>query len=220
MDKTAIETLIYRRQRLDAKYEQIKDLLSGSDKSFVELISTASGKYSKARINRLVDELVERLKDYRSYRKTFEQPFGSEMKPVTLSAKEQAFYKAYFRTMIGLALYNNDGPDGKMSPPGTWNALIERLTALPVYNETAEIYRDIICYDKIGFLNDYPSRIPHGVIYDMWSAFETVTDEYFCDHISASGKKRAFELMTKEEADLIKKDEKSPGVIESIRHKE
>ncbi len=43
MDKTAIETLIYRRQRLDAKYEQIKDLLSGSDMSFVELISTASG---------------------------------------------------------------------------------------------------------------------------------------------------------------------------------
>ncbi len=61
-NRTPIEILVYRRNRLDWKYEQIKSLLAGSDESFKETILTKSGKYSKTKVNKLVDDLIECLK--------------------------------------------------------------------------------------------------------------------------------------------------------------
>ncbi|MBR4767721.1 MAG: hypothetical protein IK088_01970, partial [Lachnospiraceae bacterium] len=215
--KAAIESLIYRGQRLDAKYEQIRNLLSGSDASFTYLIKTSSGRYSRTKIDKLIKDLVESLKEYRSYREAQKRSISAKMEPVTLKKKEQDFFEAYFHMMIGLSLYNNDGPDAKLKAPGTWSAIRERIEAIPTYKKRAKLYRDMICFENIGYLDGYPTRHLRGFFYDLSDVYERLTGEYLSDLITGTDRKEAFALMTKEEADLIKKEEKEPGTISDIR---
>lgn len=219
-NKTTIGSMIFRRQRLEAKYKQIEKLLSGSDKKYGKLIKTTAGRYSKPRIKKFVDELTEDLAEYRSYKEACGNFFWSKMKPVVLPKKERDFFEAYFRVVTGLALYNNNCPDGKLCAPGTWNAIMERIDDIPVYRERAELYRDMICSETIGFLEDYPSRIPRGIYYDLMSAYWEVTGGSLHELASKKDEKRAFELMETKEADLIKKERRSPGTIDKIRDEE
>lgn len=215
-NKTAIETLVYRRNRLDWKYEQIKSLLAGSDESFKETILTNAGRYSKVKINKLVSELTECLKEYRSYRMAGTSMFGNKlMNPVKLTKKEQSFYEAYFRMITGLALYNPNGPEGKRSASGTWNAIIERIEMSPDYQETAELYRDIICYFNITYysLGGYTFRIPEGFCYDLICAYSAVTGKLISELFTDEGKKKAFSLMTDKERKILEKEKKHPGTI-------
>ncbi|MBO4375238.1 MAG: hypothetical protein J5829_09050 [Lachnospiraceae bacterium] len=216
-NKTAIESLVYRRHRLQAKYEQIEKLVAGSDKGYTYLIRTGKGRYSEPKISRLVNELIECLVEYKSYKKAKMSPnWWVKTIPVKLNKKERDFFESYFRMLIGLALYNNNCPQGKLSHPGTWNALIERIDAIPAYNECAELCRDMICYENTVMLSDYPSRIPDGVFYDMMAACTEITGKSLYELAPASDRKRAFELMTDKEAELIKKEEKHPGTIQKM----
>ncbi len=218
--KTTIESMIFRRQRLNAKYKQIENLLSKSDRKYGSLIKTTAGKYSRARIKKFVDELIEDLTEYRSYKEASRNFFWSKMKPVVLEKKEREFFEAYFRVVTGLALYNNNCPDGKLSAPGTWDAIMERIDDIPEYSERAELYRDMICFDAIGCLKDYPARIPRGIYYDLMNAYWEVTGGSLHELASKKDEKRAFELMEKKEAELIKKDRETPGTINAIRDAE
>lgn len=220
--KQAVETLIYRRNRLDWKYEQIKKLLAGSDESFRDLIVTRTGKYSKAKIKKLVNDMIESLKEYRSYNEADRSVYGNKiMKTVTLSKEEQSFYEAFFRMMTGLALYNPNGPDAKRSAPGTWNAIIERIEWSPWYRESAEIYRDMICYFSITcyLLNNYTLRIPEGICYDIMCAYSAVTGRLITELIPDADRKHAFRLMTDREVKLLDMERKHPGTIKEIAKK-
>ena len=222
-NRTPIEILVYRRNRLDWKYEQIKSLLAGSDESFKETILTKSGKYSKTKVNKLVDDLIECLKEYRSYRVAAWSMLGNKiMKPVTLTKKEQAFYEAFFRVITGLALYNPNAPEGKRSASGTWNAIIERMEMSPDYTSPAELYRDIICYFSIsGYsLSGYTFRIPDGFCYDLMCAYYAVTGRLISELITDADRKKAYSMMTDKERKLLEKEEKQPGTIAAMARKE
>ena len=222
-NKTAIETLVYRRDRLDWKYEQIKSLLAGSDESFKEMILTNTGRYSKPKINKLVGDLIECLKEYRSYKISTWSVLGNKiMKSVSLTEKEQIFYESFFRVITGLALYNPNAPEGKRSASGTWNAIIERMEMSPGYTDPAELYRDIICYFNITYymLRDYTFRIPEGFCYDLMCAYYAVTGNYISDLMTDADHKKAFAVMTDKERKLLEKEEKHPGTIAEMARKE
>ena len=220
-DRTSIGTLLYRKQRLDDKYEQIRNLLSGSDQLFEELIRTPSGRYSKPKIQKLTDGFIGCLEDYRAYRKARFTSADAKMEAEKLNKEDRKFYEAFFHMVIGLALFNNNCPDGKLSKPGTWNAIMERIDEAFYYSDPAELYRDLICFDKIPTpLNDYPFRPPVGIWFDILCAYEAVTGDPLVDLITGEDRKKAYGVMSDAEAKLLKKEEKSPGTIEKMAERE
>ena len=203
-----IETLNYRRFRLKDKFDQIRQLLSGSDSSYVELIQTPGGKYSKPKIKKLIDGIITCLEDYRAYK--HEKP---------LSAKERTFFEAYYRLIIGISLYHPNGPDGWESDSGTWNSIIEHVEATPHYDDRAELFRDIICYYTIPNLSSVEMRIPRGIYHEIMTLYAQITGSIE-GLISESGIKAANRLMTKEERRLIRLEKENPGILSDMAEKE
>ncbi len=220
--KSDIDSLLYRKFRLEDKYDQIQRLLSGSDQRYVDLIRTSSGKYSQAKVKKLVNDLMECLVEYKSY-SIPKEDISEAFKKIELSKDERSFYEAFFHLVVGLALYNRCGSDTKMFVSGTWNSIIEHIEGFSVYNDRSEMFTDIICNNTIGNLSfshpDLPVRRARGTFYDIMSAYSELTGS-IDGLISEAGKKEAYKEMTKDERSLLRQEEKNPGTIQAMHRDE
>ncbi|MCR5267450.1 MAG: hypothetical protein K6E16_02920 [Lachnospiraceae bacterium] len=215
-NRAAIGSLLYRKQRLDEQYEELRKLVSGETAGFRGAISASNGKYSQKKIRALSVELTECLKEYRAYCRTRYAGADAKMEIVPLSKEDQSFYETFFYFMVGLSLYNNDRSDRFMSDSGTFAALLERIRMGEYYETSSEMFRDLISWwvvDEIIDDADVPFRLPEGICYELGILCSMLVDGSPLDVIPATERKQAFALMTEEEASLIRKELKTPGTI-------
>lgn len=203
-NRFTLESLQFRMQKLDEKYETIKWLLSGTKESYIDSILTEKGTISQESLNQLIDELVNCLEEYRSYKAAQQKGFGVQMEPYHLTAIEDGFYRSYLYLLLGLSLQQNSGPMTRWHTPGTWDALIERVSFPVTYKTMAEIDRDLINITELTMpLGDCPFRFPAGLFYDIFCAYGNVTGEDFIACITKQEREAAYKLMTDEEQYLI-----------------
>lgn len=203
-NRIAIESLLYRMQKLDEKYEQLKWLVSGTEGNYIDSLLTHKGNISRKALNQMIDELISCLEEYRSYKMARQKGFGVQMESYHLTDKENAFYRSYLYLLLGLTLQQNSGPMTRWCKPGTWDALIERVSYPMTYQAMAEIDRDLINMTELGApLDNCPFRIPEGLFYDILCAYTNVIGEDFIANITESEREAAYKLMTDEELYLI-----------------
>lgn len=203
-DRITIESLLYRIRKLDEKYEQLKWLVSGTEGSYIDSLLTQKGNISRKALNQMIEELISCLEDYRSYKLARQKGFGVQMEPYHLTDKESTFYRSYLYLLLGLTLQQNSGPMTRWCKPGTWDALIERVSYPMTYQAMAEIDRDLINMTELGVpLGNCPFRIPEGLFYDILCAYKDVTGKDFIANITELEREAAYKLMTDEEQYLI-----------------
>ena len=191
-----IESLLYRTGKLDAKYAELKHLVSGTGEDYTHLLKTKTGKYSSRSLNRMIDDLTDCLAEYRSYLAAVRKSHQAKMEKTVLSDDDNEFYKAYFYLMLGLATYEHTGHYTRNEKPGTWDALLERVSEPVEYSSPAELDSDLILYDLQGLP---PLRVPSGLFYDICDSYRTVSGEDFSSLLSEKEIRAAKKLMTKEE---------------------
>lgn len=203
--KLEIESLFYRMRKMDAKYYELKNLISGNGKSYEELLKTKSGKYSSKQISLMVNDLVDCLKEYRMYTDSVQRGHLAEMENINFSEEDLEFYEAYFYLMLGIATHDNSyWTLTRYCVPGTWGALLERVDEEMEYVSEAEIDADLLVFSLPGL----DQRIPAGFFTDMYMAYESVTDENLTDLLSEEARKAACKLLTKQEISYLKNPQK------------
>ena len=192
----------YRYRKLNDKFKEMEWLLSGTGESYRTLIQNPDGRFSKTKIDRMIDEFMECLSEYRT-RYDFERLENPDRDhPPVFSKKEEGFYRSFFYLVIGLALHNNsNGPIEKMCVPGTWDAMMERLYYPVRYRTTDELNKILLIYEELplGIAPDSVDEyFPDGIILDIRDAYATVMDEGLSDTFTAEEIKRAKNLMPQE----------------------
>lgn len=212
--KTEIETLVYRKKKLDAKYKAIKNLVSGSRRSYLNDIATKTGNISKKKLEEMTDGIICGIRDYRAYGKYLEGEFKKDLEGLELSLKDRDFYTAYIYLILGFATYDNTGFYTRYGTPGTWDAVFDRLKEDVGYTGLHEIDRDMLLYDlynesgsEAGIAISW-NHIPDGIFYDMACAFKDITGSSWKDIITNSDRKKAESCMSDEEAYYISHPDK------------
>lgn len=200
-----IESLLYRTEKLEAKYAEIRHLVSGTGEDYTHLLKTKTGRYSSKAVNRMVNDLIECLAGYRSYNKAVRKSHRAKMEKITLSDEDRRFYEAYFYLMLGLATYDNTGFHTRYYKPGTWDALLDRVSEPVEYLSQAELDADLILFD-IEALEKL--RIPCGLFVDICTAYNDIMDDDFSSLLSDKERRAAYKLMTKEELHYAKNPDK------------
>lgn len=196
-----IESLIYRTEKLEEKYAEIRHLVSGTGEDYTHLLRTKTGKYSSKSVNHLINDLIGCLAEYRSYMEAVRNGHKAKMVKYTISDGDKKFYEAYFYLMLGLATYDNSGFYTRYHKPGTWDALLDRVSEPVEYQSQAELDADLILFD-IEALEKL--RIPSGLFTDICNAYNNITDDDFSSLLSDKERKAAYKLMTKEELHYAK----------------
>ena len=217
--KAFISSIMYRKRRLNSKYDELRWLVSGTGTDFVRLLLTPKGKFSKSEINKMVAELTDCLEEYKSYRLASAKGAGAKMEKNCMSEDERTFYYSFFYVIIGMALNNEDGqPGGWFSKAGTWDAILERIESCELYRDESKLYRDIInhfaIYDVVG--DDIPLRFPEGAYGSMYAIHNYLSDKPIIDLIPEAEAKKAYKLMENKEVALVKKALKDPSIIEKM----
>lgn len=200
-----IESLLYRSEKLDGKYTEIRHLISGTGEDYTHLLKTRTGKYSSISVSRMVDDLTGCLAEYRSYEAAVRKSHQAKMEKMILSDEDRKFYEAFFYLMLGLATYDNTGFYTRCCRPGTWDALLDRINEPVEYASNAELDSDLILFDIQGL---EPLRVPSGIFVDICNAFVQVTGKDFSSLLSGKERKAAFKHMTKEEIRYAEDPEK------------
>ena len=218
-EKSYIASLMYRKRRLNRKYEEIRWLISGTGTDYTGLLLTPKGRFSKAGINKMVGELTDCLDEYKSYRMAAARGAGAKMEKNCLAENERSFYDSFFYVVIGMAMNNDDGqPGGWFSKAGTWDAILERIESCEIYRDESKLYRDIIShyaiYDVVG--DDIPLRFPEGIYGGLYSIYSYLSDRPIIDLIPEAETKKAYKLMEDKEAALVKKAIKDSSIIERM----
>ena len=212
--KSEIETLVYRKKKLDAKYKAIKDLVSGTRRSYLNDIETGKGNISKKKLDEVINGIIYGIRDYRAYGKYLEGQFKKDLEGFEISPKDKEFYEAYIYLILGFATYDNTGFYTRYGTPGTWDAVFDRLKENVGYTGVHEIDRDILLYDlynesgsEAGIAISW-NHIPDGIFYDMACAFKDITGSSWKDIITNSDRKKAKSCMSDEEAYYISHPDK------------
>lgn len=219
-NRADIEALLYRMQKLDEKYEELKRLVSGTGGSYRELIATKKGDVSGRALNRLIEELVHGLEEFRSYKAAQQKGFGVQMEPYRLTAEEGSFYRSYLYLLLGLSLQRSSSPMARRSRPGTWDALIECAGCPAMYRTMAEIDRDLISMTELGACFSYLSRVPGGIFHDVVCAYWDVLGEDFTGNIIRTEREAACRLMTGEEQYWVTHSEERERQVREEREAE
>jgi len=191
-----IESLLYRTEKLEEKCAEIRHLVSGTGEDYTHLLRTKTGRFSSKSVNRLVNDLIGCLAEYRSYMEAVRKGHQARMEKMSLSDEDKEFYEAYFYLMLGLATYDNTGFYTRYYKPGTWDALLDRVSEPVEYASQAELDADLILFD-IEALDKL--RIPAGLFTDICNAFSNITGDDFSSLLSDKERRAAYRLMTKEE---------------------
>ena len=207
--KSEIETLVYRKKKLDAKYKAIKDLVSGTGRSYLDDIATKTGNISKKKLEEMTEGIICGIRDYRAYGKYREGEFKKDLEGFEISQRDKEFYEAYIYLMLGFATYDNTGFYTRYGTPGTWDAVFDRLKEEVGYTGVHEIDRDMLLYDlytkpdaEAGIAISW-NHIPDGIFYDMACAFNGITGSTWKDIITGSDRKKAKDCMSDEESYYI-----------------
>lgn len=207
--KSEIETLVYRKKKLDAKYNAIKDLVSGTRRSYLNDIATKTGNISKKKLEEMTDGIICGIRDYRAYGKYRDGEFKKDLEGFEISQKDKEFYEAYIYLMLGFATYDNTGFYTRYGTPGTWDAVFDRLKEEVGYTGVHEIDRDMLLYElytepeaEAGIAISW-NHIPDGVFYDMACAFNGITGSTWKEIITSSDRKKARDCMSDEESYYI-----------------
>ena len=142
-----IESLIYRTEKLEEEYAEIRHLVSGTGEDYTHLLRTKTGKYSSKSVNHLINDLIGCLAEYRSYIEAVRNGHKAKMVKYTISDGDKKFYEAYFYLMLGLATYDNSGFYTRYHKPGTWDALLDRVSEPVEYQSQAELDADLILFE-------------------------------------------------------------------------
>lgn len=201
IEKTEIESILYRMKNLDREYEAIREIISGERQYYTNDLRTMSGKYLKSSLDKSIKELLYCLEDYKTY--DYNRTYSAKQKRVKLTDREKEFYTAYFYLQLGMATYQDEDRPyrRKWTEPSTWGALLERIKEEAGYRKQGEIDRDLLYYDMINnleYVNDIP-YVPEGIFLDMWHSYGDVTGGSVTEIISDEERKEAAKLMTKEE---------------------
>ncbi len=203
--RTDIESLMYRTGKLEEKYTELIHLVSGTGVDYTHLLKTKTGKYSSRAVSRMVNDLISCLEEYRSYMATTGKGYTAKMEKYKLPDEDRGFYESYFYLMLGLSTYDNTGFYTRSFKPGTWDALLERVSEPVEYLSQADLDSDLILFD-IEALEKL--RIPSGLFADLCSAYNIIMADDLSSLISDKERKAAYKLMTAEEIYYAKNPEK------------
>ncbi len=221
-NRTEIGSLMYRKRKLREKYEELVNLVTSTDSGYKEGLLTKKGNFSAKEIKKLVGDLVVCVEEYRSYNIAVEMGASVQMEKYTLPERERDFYEALFYVSLGIALVNEDGPDGWWYASGTWDAAIERVQRWrPVYRSKAEFHRDVIARSELNYIiPGMQWRSPEGLFEALVVAYGHVTGKYLSELLTDAERKAAIKLLTKEERKNLEMEEKDPGTLQRLENEE
>ncbi len=154
LTKQMLETLQYRKERLEHKAGQMERLLSGREKSLLPLLRDKSGRYSEKKTRALVEKLVQALDLYRQGRNARE---GEKDRPLSafpsaLEEDERSFWRGFLYCLLRLA---EDPPNWNFTCKGTFGDLLEMSGDILQYKEAERFYLDTVyrgVYDSLIWL--------------------------------------------------------------------
>ena len=84
-----IESLLYRTEKLEEKCAEIRHLVSGTGEDYTHLLRTKTGRFSSKSVNRLVNDLIGCLAEYRSYMEAVRKGHQAGMEKMSLSDEDK-----------------------------------------------------------------------------------------------------------------------------------
>ena len=190
-----VSSMLYRMQKLDEKYEQLKDLVRRTDGSYLTMILTKMGQVSEQALDHLIDELMACLSEYRTYQAAFHMRSDEEVSVVFLTEQEERFYRSFFYLLFGLCTERHNGPEGRWEKPGTWNAILERVSIPVGSTGMPELDRELLLYSLKGM----PVCIPGGIFYDISDAFPEILGEPVSSLVGQTERQAAYARMSQSE---------------------
>lgn len=143
LTKQMLETLRYRKERLEHKAGQVERLLSGREKSLLPLLRDKNGRYSEKKTRALAEKLVQALDLYRQGRNARE---GEKDRPLSafpsaLEEDKRGFYRSFLYCLLRLA---EDPPNWSFPCKGTFGDLLEMGRDIAAYKEEELFYLDTV----------------------------------------------------------------------------
>ncbi len=208
-----------RKKQTEKKLQQFKDLMTGVYVNYQDLVMTSGGKFSRAKTDMLIEELVEcvdtqralslrRIEKYidnnkeklKNDEKAYEvcQRLFSCNRP--LSEENKAFYRSYFYLLLGISLYKNDHSDdfNREFIDGTFGALIAHCKYEVLYNNYGDINRNLIMLlerPEVG----YGRQGAMGILYDIICAYRFITGNHITELFSKDERNSAYQQMSDKE---------------------
>lgn len=137
-----LETLRYRKRRLEYKAGQVEKLLSGRKTSLRPLLQTAGGQYSEEKTRALADKLVDSLDLFlRSSRCRGQKDFPVSKLPPALEEKEAEFFRSYLYCLLRMV---ECPPPWFLDSRGSFEDLLEMSRDLLEYKEKSVFYLDTV----------------------------------------------------------------------------
>ena len=205
---SSIEEFDIRKKKIERRYIDLLDLISGADEVYWDERCDASVK------NHIAGEFLTAMELYHGYRFQLESTKSllDELEPVRLSDEDKELYGTFFDVVTGLAVYNEPGEIDWIGRPGTWRAVIERINYPFSYKSAAELHKDLIIWNEIieegGRPPGIEAHIPEGIFYSLSNAYREVTGEKLSSLLTKVQRKAAMELMTKKELKYLESAEK------------
>ena len=218
-----IEEFDIRKKKLERRYIDLLDLVSGTDECYWDASCDKSVK------NHILGEFLTAMELYHGYRFQLESTKSllDELEPVQLSDEDKELYGTFFDTVTSLAVYNEPGEITWLGNPGTWSAVVERIKHPLSYKTAAELHKDLIIWNEIieeGEMFPGGVNIPEGIFYSLSYAYTEVTGEKLTSLLTKGQRKAAMALMTEKELKYLevaeKNDEKLSSKIRQEQNRE
>ncbi len=214
LSKRTIGSLLYRKRRIDAQFDLIRDLISGRSSSYTESLMNKNGTFSRRKTDKMIDGIVECLKQYRAYNTAQNEGAAAQMVVVPLSDAEESFYRSYLYLLIGLGMEFHNGPNERFTPVGTYNAILEvnSLNSYMSYQDRAELDRDLLWNYEICYpIKNDGLRIPDGFFYDVCLAYDIAVGGSITSLFTDEERERAVALLTDSERETLAEMAKDPS---------
>jgi hypothetical protein len=216
LNKRTIGSLLYRKRRIDAQFDMIRDQISGRSNSYTEGLMNKNGTFSAKKTDKMIDSILDCLKQYRAYNIAQEEGAAADMLAVPFSDAEESFYKSYIYLLIGLGMEYHNGPNQRFIPVGTYNAILEvhSLNSYMEYHDQAELDRDLLWDYEIQYpIKNDVMRIPEGFFYDVCRAYDIAVGGNLTALFTDKERENALALLTESERETLEEMAKDPSYV-------
>jgi len=141
--KQTLETLRYRKERLERKAGQMERLLSGQTKSLLPLLRDGEGHYSEEKTQALVVDLTETLELHQRFSRYSMRKADTPLSdfPPALTEKELRFFRSFLYCLLR---FSEDPPPQYFNLKGTFGDLLVLTRGIMEYQEREDFYLDTV----------------------------------------------------------------------------